>query len=61
MRYAVRFSADEAETALFLRPFPEPVSTIAERINRIHGHAHPMIVKAACEQMQLGTVYGRLT
>ena len=24
----------------------------------IHGHAHPRIVKAACEQMQLGTVYG---
>jgi len=24
----------------------------------IHGHAHPRIVKATCEQMQLGTVYG---
>jgi ferredoxin len=28
------FTIDEAEIALFLRPFPEPVSTIAERIGR---------------------------
>jgi Na+-translocating ferredoxin:NAD+ oxidoreductase RNF subunit RnfB len=28
------FSVDEAEIALFLRPFPEPVSTIAERMGR---------------------------
>jgi ferredoxin len=28
------FSPDEAEIALFLRPFPEPVSTIAERMSR---------------------------
>lgn len=28
------FSADEAEVALSLRPLPEPVSTIAERISR---------------------------
>lgn len=28
------FSADEAEIALSIRPFPEPVSTIAERLGR---------------------------
>jgi ferredoxin len=28
------FSIDEAEIALSLRPYPEPVSTIAERMNR---------------------------
>ena len=28
------FSVDEAEIALILRPFPEPVSTIAERMGR---------------------------
>lgn len=28
------FSIDEAEIALFVRPFPEPVSTIAERMGR---------------------------
>ena len=28
------FTADEAGVALSLRPFPEPVSTIAERLGR---------------------------
>ena len=28
------FSTDDAEIALFLRPYPEPVSTIAERMGR---------------------------